>query len=178
MITRRVLAFILLGWVLGFVWFAVSLPQPAGNEHTDAIVVPTGSGGRIPRGLAMLRLGRADKMLVSGVDVEVRPVEFMAEFGVDRATMDCCITLGFSALDTRGNARETADWVAAQHVTSLRLVTSDWHMRRTAVELGARLPAGTRVVRDAVPTQPSFVTLVVEYHKLLAAWLLRLLNLA
>ncbi len=171
---KRLLSLLLIGWALGFVWFAGALPQPAGQEHTDAIVVPTGSGGRIPHGIALLRAGAAERMLVTGVDVEVRPAEFMAEYGVDRQLMDCCITLGFSALDTRGNARETTEWMARHRFTSLRLVTSDWHMRRTAVELSSRLPAQITVLRDAVPTQPSFFTLALEYHKLLAASLLSL----
>lgn len=171
---NRLVSLLVIAWALGFVWFAVALPQPAGDERTDAIVVPTGAEGRIPHGLALLRAGRAERMLVTGVDIEVRPAEFMAEYSVERQLMDCCITLGFSALDTRGNARETADWMAQNGFTSLRLVTSDWHMRRTAVELASRLPAEVVVLRDAVPTQPSFITLVREYHKLLAAWLLSL----
>lgn len=171
----RALSLLGLVWALGFVWFAVALPQPAGAERTDAIVVPTGSGGRIERGIALLREGAADQMLVTGVDMDVRPQEFMAEYGVDGRLMDCCITLGFSALDTRGNARETAQWVEQRDYATLRLVTADWHMRRTAVELGERLPEGVTVLRDAVPTRPSFLTLFREYHKLLAAWLLALL---
>jgi uncharacterized SAM-binding protein YcdF (DUF218 family) len=173
-VISRAISVLLICWALGFVWFASTLPQPAGADHTDAIVVPTGSGGRIPRGIDLLRAGAADKMLVTGVDVEVKPGEFMAEFGVDQRLMDCCITLGFSALDTRGNARETAEWIATNDYRSLRLVTADWHMRRTAVELADRLPADVAVLRDGVPTQPSFTTLFGEYHKLLAAWLLTL----
>jgi uncharacterized SAM-binding protein YcdF (DUF218 family) len=170
----RIASLLVIAWALGFVWFAMALPQPAGLTRTDAIVVPTGGSGRIQRGLELLREGAADRMLVTGVDIDVRPREFMAEYQVDDATMECCITLGFSALDTRGNARETAEWIARQEFTSLRLVTSDWHMRRTAIELADRLPEGVTVLRDAVPTQPSFVTLFREYHKLLAAWLLSL----
>jgi uncharacterized SAM-binding protein YcdF (DUF218 family) len=173
-VIARALSLFGLAWALGFVWFAVALPRPAGAERTDAIVVPTGSGGRIERGIALLREGAAGEMLVTGVDMDVRPGEFMAEYGVDQALMDCCITLGFSALDTRGNARETAEWVERHGYTSLRLVTADWHMQRTAVELGDRLPVGVSVLRDAVPTRPSFITLFREYHKLLAAWLLTL----
>ena len=52
---RRALALLLMAWMLGFLWFAIALPSPAGAEKTDAIVVPTGSGGRIQRGLALLR---------------------------------------------------------------------------------------------------------------------------
>jgi hypothetical protein len=85
--------------------------------------------------------------------------------------MSCCVTLGFAALDTRGNARETSEWVAAGKVRSLRLVTSDWHMRRAALELENALPEGTSVLRDAVRTEPSLWILCLEYHKLLATWL-------
>lgn len=171
---RRIISLMLVAWALGFAWFAVALPQPAGIEKTDAIVVPTGSGGRIPRGLELLRMGAAKSMLVTGVDSEVRPQEFAAQFEVEDRLMDCCITLGFSALDTRGNARETTDWMEERGYNSLRLVTADWHMRRTAIELGDRLPDDITVLRDAVHTEPSLGTLFLEYHKLMAAWLLSL----
>jgi len=170
----RIASLLAIVWALGFLWFAVSLPQPAGNEKTDAIVVPTGSGGRIPRGLAMLREGAAPRMLVTGVFQSVTPREFAAEYKIAPDLMACCVTLGFAALDTRGNARETAGWVEANKVHSLRLVTSDWHMRRAARELADRLPPGTVVVRDAVPSQPSLWILFLEYHKLLATWAGRL----
>ena len=39
---RRILAFVLVAWVFGFLWFAIALPSPAGAEKTDAIVVSVG----------------------------------------------------------------------------------------------------------------------------------------
>lgn len=167
---RRLAALVFVCWALGFLWFAVALPQPAGAERTDAIVVLTGSSGRIPRALSLLRQGTAPRMLVTGVYQQVRPGEFAAEYAVSPQLMDCCITLGFAALDTRGNAREAAAWVAEHKVRSVRLVTSDWHMRRAAIELAAKLPAETEIVRDAVRSQPSLWILFLEYHKLLATW--------
>lgn len=173
MIHRLVAALVII-WLLGFAWFAAALPQAApASEKTDAIVVPTGGGGRIERGLAMLRAHAAHKLFVSGVDREVRPREFAAEYKVSPAEMACCVVLGFAALDTRGNALETANWIESGHFRSLRLVTSDWHMRRSAGELQEVLPDVT-LVEDAVPSKPSLKTLFVEYHKLLASWLGRL----
>lgn len=172
---RRVLAVPLVLWAFGFIWFAIALPQPAAQSRTDAIVVPTGSGGRIQRGLEMLQLGAAEQMLVTGVDATVQPGEFQAEFEVPERVMDCCVTLGFSALDTRGNARETAQWLEQQDYTSLRLVTADWHMRRAALELQQQLPDNVRITRDAVHSEPSLKTLFLEYHKLLAVWILQVL---
>ncbi len=168
---RRILSLLVVLWAVGFLWFAMALPQPAGAQKTDAIVVPTGGGGRIQRGLELLEKGEAPRMLVTGVGEEVKPNEFAVEYKVPAQTMACCVTLGFDALDTRGNARETSEWVAARKVRSLRLVTSDWHMRRAALELENALPEGTTVLRDAVRTKPALWTLFLEYHKLLATWL-------
>ena len=172
---RRIVSLLVVAWVFGFLWFAIALPQPAGAEKTDAIVVPTGSGGRIPRGLQLLREGAAERMLVTGVDADVRPGEFAAEYDATAELMECCVTLGFAALDTRGNARETAVWMAEHEVRSIRLVTADWHMRRAALELDAILPEGTTVLRDAVRTEPSLWILFLEYHKLIATWFARAL---
>ncbi|NCP14712.1 MAG: YdcF family protein [Sphingomonadales bacterium] len=167
---RRVLSLVFLVWVIGFLWFVVALPQPAGDAvTTDAVIVPTGGPGRIARGLEVLDRNLADKMLVSGVDPEVKPGEFAAEFGVSNMDMTCCVTLGFAAVDTRSNAAETAKWVAQNEVQSLRLVTTDWHMRRAAGELDRTLPASVTVIRDAVPSQPDMGTLFLEYHKLIAS---------
>src|SRR5690606_41384208 len=105
-VIRRALSLLVVLWFFGFVWFAIALPQPVNGEKTDAIVVPTGGGGRIPRGLALLDQGAAGKMLVTGVDREVKPRALADASQVPDALMDCCIVLGFSALNTRGNARE------------------------------------------------------------------------
>ena len=171
---RRLIAALVMVWLLGFAWFAATLPQPApASEKTDVIVVPTGGAGRIERGLAMLRVRSARKLFVSGVDRKVRPREFAAQYKVTPAEMACCVVLGFAALDTRGNALETANWIESGHFRSLRLVTSDWHMRRSVGELEEALP-DVRLIEDAVPSKPSLRTLFLEYHKLMASWLGRL----
>jgi len=159
---------LLLAWMLGFIWFAMALPQPAGAEKTDGVVVVTGGEGRITRALTVLRAGQARQMLVSGVDREVKPGEFAVAWKVEKRLMACCITLGFEAVDTRSNGAEAAAWIAAKNLRSVRLVTTDWHMRRAAFELRRVLPPGVTVVEDAVRSKPTFRTLGIEYHKLLA----------
>ncbi|HWU01800.1 MAG TPA: YdcF family protein [Novosphingobium sp.] len=171
---RRVLSVLVLGVVLGFLAFAVTLPQPAGDVRADAVVVLTGGEGRIARGLDVLRRGWSPRMLVSGVDTEVRPREFAAEYKVAPGLLACCITLGYESVDTRSNALEVAQWVRARHVGSIRLVTSDWHMRRAAWELRKVMPAGVTIIEDAVPTRPSLRILVGEYVKLVARRIYRM----
>lgn len=165
----RLAGFLGLFYALGFLVFAVTLPGPIGHAKTDAVLVPTGGPGRIARGLAVLRGGDAAKMFVSGVDPEVKSQEFAREFGVRSREMRCCVTLGYLAVDTRSNAGEAAQWLASNDVRSVRLVTTDWHMRRAAAELAHSLPARVTVVEDAVPSDPLLGQLFLEYNKLLAA---------
>lgn len=93
----RFVAGLFLIWIFGFVWFAASTPGPAGDIETDAIVVATGEAGRIQRGIEVLDRGLAKEMLVSGVNNDVTPAEFAAEFGVSQRHMNCCVDLGFDA---------------------------------------------------------------------------------
>ena len=165
---RRLLALVVLAWAVGFVWFAIALPRAAGEDRTEAVVALTGGEGRIDRGLEALRKGWARQLLVSGVYRQVTAEEFAAEYAVSDQLMGCCVTLGYQAYDTSSNAREVSRWLAERGFRSVRLITSDWHMRRAAYELNRAKPDGVMVLRDAVGSQPSFRTLFLEYHKLLA----------
>ena len=93
---------------------------------------------------------------------------------ISAARMACCVTLGYESVDTRANADETARWLARHKAKSVRLVTSDWHMRRAALELEHAVPADLVIVRDAVHTEPSLSILFKEYHKYLARCLAQL----
>lgn len=165
---RRLLSALLILWAIGFTWFAIALPRPAGADKADAVVVLTGGSGRIVRGLEVLDRGLAPRLFVSGVDRHVKPGEFAAEYKVAAERMQCCVTLGFESTDTFSNAQEVARWVAKEKIRKLRLVTNDWHMRRAAFELQRAAPEGLVIIEDGVPSRPSLRTLFVEYHKLLA----------
>lgn len=171
---RRTAAFLVLAWLFGFLWFAMALPQPLGDARTDAIIVLTGSKGRIEHAAEVLKSGEASRLLVSGVDREVKPGEFAAQFSVSQRLLECCITLGYKAYDTRSNAIEAAEWLTDHKAKSVRLVTADWHMRRALLELSREMPADIKVKPDAVPSQPSLGALFLEYHKLLARFVLNL----
>ena len=164
----RILSGVLLAWMLGFALFAVDLPGPADMRRTEAIVVVTGSADRVRRGLALLRAGRAKRLLVSGADRRVQPGEFAAAFGVPRSVVSCCVDLGKEAVDTKSNADEAAQWLADKHFRSVRLVTTDWHMTRAGFELTRLLPPETVVVRDAVRSEPGLTELFKEYNKYVA----------
>lgn len=168
---RRALALLFVFWFLGLVWFAMFLPGPADAGKTDAVVVLTGGAGRFERGLDTLKAGQADRMLVSGVDPTVRRAEFEVLRNVPPKISRCCIDLDKASVDTISNARETARWIKGRNYRSVRLVTSDWHMRRAKMELDHVVGPGVRVVGDAVRSNPSLTQLFKEYNKLVARFL-------
>ena len=165
----RLAGFVALLYAVGFLYFALTLPGPIGRTKTDAVIVPTGGPGRIDRGIEIIRERLARQMFVSGVDPEVKPREFAAEFDVSEREMRCCVTLGYLAVDTRSNAGEAAQWLISNDVRTVRLVTTDWHMRRAAAELRHSIPDTVSVTEDAVPSDPALGQLYLEYNKLLAA---------
>jgi uncharacterized SAM-binding protein YcdF (DUF218 family) len=166
-VIKRLLALVLILYLLGFALFMLALPQPLGARTTDAIVVPTGGAGRIDRGLALMQAKAAKRMLISGVAPQVRPGELAAEYKAPPRLFACCVDLGREAVDTQSNAEETAAWVSEHRYRSVRLVTSDWHMARARLELVHALDDDVEIIGDGVPSHPRFGLLVAEYNKLL-----------
>lgn len=174
---RRIASSLLLVWLLGLVWFVVSLPRPASDAPTDGIIVLTGGKGRIERGIALIADRRAKRMLVSGVDPAVRPAELAEVQNVPLALLDCCVDLGKRAVDTRSNGDEAAAWVRRHRFKTIRLVTTDWHMPRARFELRRALGDEVTIVSDAVDSAPSLVMLFREYNKLLVRWAAALIGI-
>jgi uncharacterized SAM-binding protein YcdF (DUF218 family) len=166
-VIRRICAFLVVGWALGFAAFVTFLPRPAGPVRTDGIVVPTGAPGRIARGSDIIERGLAKRMLISGVERTVRPAELSEKQAVPLIIMACCVDLGRSASDTRSNAAETAAWVKKNRYKSIRLVTSDWHMPRAKFELERALPPDVMIVPDGVRSDAALLELFREYNKYL-----------
>jgi uncharacterized SAM-binding protein YcdF (DUF218 family) len=183
--TLAALLVIALIWGAGLFAFAArvqqSTPQPE-PAVADGIVALTGanSNERIAAAVQLLAEHRGRRVLVSGVNRDVSREQLRAASGTVRRLYDCCVDLGFTAADTVGNARETAEWAGAMRYQSLTIVTSDYHMPRAMLELRAVLrPPGVTLQTYAVPTaalksrhwwrSPGAARLmVVEYSKYLA----------
>lgn len=177
----RILAVFGLTWLTGFVAFTATIPTATPlSIRTDAVVVLTGGPGRLARGVAVLDAGAAQRMLVSGVgkDVTREQLAIALDSGTSAklrianlALFHTRVDLGYSAVDTRSNAQETAAWMAERHYRSLRLVTSAWHLRRATLELRAQLPADIAILGDAVPVEPAAASVAREYTKFVLRWM-------
>lgn len=145
-------------WLAGLFWFAATIPvagaltQP--DRHTDAVVVLTGGSNRLQTGIDLLRERRADKLFVTGV---YRGVEVHELLGLARDApqdLECCIELDYEADDTVGNAAETARWMHRHGYRSLRLVTANYHMRRSLLEFRMAQAADIIIPHPIQPTPP------------------------
>ena len=163
---RRVVAALLLVWLLGFAGFSFMLPGPAGASETDAVIVLTGGENRLDRGLEILEAGKARRMLVSGVNRTVRPIELAEGTGTEPRLFECCIDLDQDSVDTRSNGDEAARWIREHRFRSVRIVTTDWHMPRARYEVARHFSGHElRIVADSVPSEPSLMQLFLEYNK-------------
>jgi uncharacterized SAM-binding protein YcdF (DUF218 family) len=168
-------------WLAGLIAFAESIPRKVIDTKTgtEAVVVLTGSAGRLRTGIDILARGQAKKLFVSGVyhGVDVRQILRLVRRQGE--ALDCCVILGHRADDTRGNAAETARWITKEGFTSLRLVTSNYHMRRSLLEFRRAMPGVTIIPHPVFSTGfkarswwnwPGTLQLViVEYSKYIVA---------
>jgi uncharacterized SAM-binding protein YcdF (DUF218 family) len=165
----RLAALLVLVYALGFVLFAFTLGKPASVDAaaTDAAIVLTGGPGRIEHAIDVIREHKAKRLLVAGVDPSVTKPDLARRIPGSRSWLSCCVDLGSESVDTRSNAEEASRWLARRNFKSVRLITSDWHMRRARYEFDKVLGGKYALTTDAVRTEPSFVTLFGEYNKYL-----------
>jgi uncharacterized SAM-binding protein YcdF (DUF218 family) len=165
----RLGALLLLFYALGFVLFAFTLgkPAPAGAAASDAAVVLTGGPGRIEHAIDVVKDHQAKRLLVAGVDPSVTKPDLARRIPGSRPWLACCVDLGSESVDTRSNAEEAGRWLVRHNYRSVRLITSDWHMRRARYEFEKALGRKYTLTTDGVRTEPSFLTLFGEYNKYL-----------
>ncbi|QDP19571.1 YdcF family protein [Sphingomonas xanthus] len=165
----RLLAFLAVLYGLGFALYAVTLGEPAADDaaRVDAIIVITGGKGRIEHAARLLESRKGRRLLIAGADPSVRKRDLVSRLDLDRKLLDCCVDLGSESVDTRSNAEEAKRWMERRGYDSLRLVTSDWHMRRARYEFNRQFAPTTTIIADAVRTEPAFRTLFGEYNKYL-----------
>ncbi|MGE3143221.1 MAG: YdcF family protein [Hyphomonadaceae bacterium] len=138
---------------LAFVSAVRSADPPDPLPEADAVVALTGgSQERLETGVRLLREGHARRLLISGVNREVRDQELFDLLNVEPRFAECCIDLGRAAEDTLGNASETAAWARRNGFTRLILVTDDYHMPRSYAELELALPEAD-LIAYPVPTR-------------------------
>ncbi|MBA3447963.1 MAG: YdcF family protein [Pseudaminobacter sp.] len=156
-----------------------SLETPADQAKADAIIVLTGGQARIDAALDLLQSGKGERLLISGVHPAAGRESLRKATGGDKKMFSCCVDIDHAALDTIGNAEESAKWVENHDYGSVILVTNNYHMPRSLLEMGRFLDRGalkpypvvnTRLDDGGWMTEPDALrVLFTEYNKYLVA---------
>jgi uncharacterized SAM-binding protein YcdF (DUF218 family) len=188
----HLLLFLIVLWLGGLLAFVAAIPRPnaadqvaTADQPTDAIIVLTGGGDRLAEGFHLLDRGLAKHLLISGVAQGVTLQQLIDRLGdrkegaASAAELSCCVTLGYEAESTVGNANESADWLRRNNASSVRLVTANYHMLRSQLEFRRTMPEITVIANPVFPPEVrdpywflkphTLLLLMNEYHKYLIA---------
>lgn len=165
----------------GFVWFVWSVAdkEVPFDDTVDGIVVLTGGASRINDAVELLAAGHGQRLLITGVAPTTSTGDLARLLPEREHWFGCCVDLGYSALNTIGNAAETRRWALDRGFRSLVVVTSSYHMPRAMLEIGHQLPGVTLIPYPVVTEQrraepwwsnaASAKILVSEYLKYIVA---------
>ena len=167
---------------LGFLAFvsAIDATEHRPLTRADGIVALTGGSERIGDAIDLLAQGYGQRLLISGVNERTSREEIARLNPGQRRLFECCVDLDYRARNTIGNAIETRRWLREHGFRSVIVVTSNYHMPRTLLELDHVLPTARKVPYAVVPDSvmrdtwwqhPGTARLLAsEYAKLLICW--------
>jgi uncharacterized SAM-binding protein YcdF (DUF218 family) len=145
---------LLAGWDFSrFVARADRAVQPDPPVEAEAIAALTGAADA--RIISAIQLADSLNLplLISGVNVDARPIDIARVANVDVDKIDCCVTLGKAAATTEGNGAEVADWARRKNVKRIIVVTSEYHMERALYELQRAMPEGHFIPHAVMTTK-------------------------
>lgn len=128
------------GGFLVFFQHVASMPVPE-TPRADGIVALTGGYQRIDQAVLLLGQGAGRRLLISGVNPATTGNHIRLLTRSTTNLFACCVDIGHDAIDTTGNAVETARWIQQQGFRSVILVTNNYHMPRSLVELEHASPS-------------------------------------
>lgn len=132
----------LICWSTGLLFFVKDISNITPlipDKQLDAIVVLTGGSNRIDEGFNLLEKKLGKKLFISGVYKSVDTNQLLKRWKDEpQSELDCCVVLGFEAINTVQNAIETTRWLKAQKFDKIYLVTSNYHMKRALFEFKKR----------------------------------------
>lgn len=170
-------------WLGGLIWFIEQIPF----KHKDnlppkgAIVVLTGGAGRLEYGMELLAKHKGNVLFISGVSKQTKLNDLLAfaPKNIRNRVSTMPIILGYEAQNTIGNAKETSQWLDKEGYQNIYLVTSNYHMPRSLVEMRDIAPNLNFIPAPVFPdefaingwlgNEQSRKLILLEYHKYLAA---------
>ncbi len=125
--------------------------------QVDAIVVLTGGKGRVEEGLRLFREKKGQQLFLIGVNPSVRKPELYIPGPDDPPEEN--LVLEQQSRNTLENAIYGRDLLMAHNVNSIMLITSRYHLKRSAI-----------LFRNALPEQVSIYPYPVDSSNLQEIW--------
>lgn len=125
-------------FLIGFTVFAervARLQTPLDIPPADAIVALTGGQSRLEKSIELLASHKGTRLLISGAHYAISKTDLLRAIGANQQMFDCCVDIGYQAKDTVGNASETVTWLKQHGFKSVILVTNNYHMPRSVLEI-------------------------------------------
>lgn len=123
------------GGLMRYAHFVTTPSAPISNK-ADGIVVLTGGENRIRTAMRLLSEGKANRLLITGVNPSLSEVNLRHTLNIEDSLFNCCVDIDWSARDTIGNALAAKKWVHQVEIKKLVVVTGAFHMPRALKELG------------------------------------------
>ena len=177
----KVLGFFIIIWCLGFLLFIDAIPkEKKEGDYAEAAVVLTGGSKRIEEGVYLLNEQYVGKLFITGVNNKQTLPVLKEIYDFDVAD------IGTNATSTRGNAIEAREWIEQNNVTTILLVTANYHMPRSMLEFRSRI-SGVKITPHPVFPEKFYVDrwwfdkhtaflVVSEYNKFMYALALIMLH--
>ncbi len=141
----------------GFVFFLSEIDNyPDANPSSvsaDAIAVLTGGFARLAPAVELLKMERGERLLISGVNPRNSDGSLKNALNIDDQLYECCVDLDQDAMDTIGNAIGISHWANSKNYNKLIIVTNDYHMPRSLIEI-ERVLGGVELVPFVVRNLP------------------------
>lgn len=161
----------------GFVWYSYQIKNITNlntPQKSDAIVVLTGGANRIQTAFTLMDKNLGERLLITGVNDQTTKRAIFNALNRDIQTSTIKVDLDHLALDTIGNAIETAHWAKVHNYKKLIIVTSDFHITRSLLEFKKAMPDIKLIPYPALMSKTkkadqSLRTNLKEYSKLVAS---------
>ncbi|MDR1333741.1 MAG: YdcF family protein [Holosporaceae bacterium] len=101
------------------------------NVQFDNVVVLTGGHARIAHAFSLIESCHPKNIFISGVYEKTTLRDILPSAPIK----DVRIILGKQAKNTEQNAKEINEWVVQNNISEILLVTSDYHLIRSMLEL-------------------------------------------
>ncbi|WP_310649478.1 YdcF family protein [Candidatus Liberibacter sp.] len=112
--------------------YSLKIPK---NPSVNAIIVLTGETNRIEKAFELLENKIGERLLVSGVHRSISKNKFLQKNPQKKNLIMCYVDIGYEARNTTENARESSEWARKNRYKKVLIVTSDYHMLRSILEL-------------------------------------------